>query len=62
MIMPIIIRETVIRADVSGSENQNVASDATSNEDGMSSGAVLPAIEAQVQKTLLQIEKKREER
>lgn len=60
--MPIIIREINIRADVSGNENQSSGSDSGTNGNGISSNAVLPAIEAQVQKTLLLIEKKREER
>lgn len=58
--MPIIIRETVIRADVSGNENAN-SSSAADTERG-TSGTVSNNVEAQVQKILSQIEKKREER
>lgn len=61
--MPIIIRETTIRADLSaGKGSDGKRKDQSKPDEKDSSSKIQPVIEEQIQRILLRLQKTREER
>ena len=60
--MPIIIRETTIRADLSGKEPDKQGTDQSKPDEQKSSSIIRPIIEERILQILLRNEKMRDER